>query len=150
MPPGTAYVLLDMMKNVVQNGTGKKALVLGRPVAGKTGTSNDFRDAWFVGFTTELLAAVWVGRDDFKTIGYDATGGQTALPMWVDFMQKAHPPTPPRDFPVPSDVYFVRALPDKGTPVAPGTPGSLLIPFRRGTLPALAVGSGSDFADETF
>ncbi len=147
---GTAYVMVDLMKNVIQNGTGKKALVLGRPVAGKTGTSNDFRDAWFIGFTRDLLCGVWVGRDDFKTIGYDATGGQTSLPVWVEFMQKAHPRTPPRDFDVPADVYFVRALPDKGTPVEPGTPGSILVPFKRGTLPVLVTTRGSDFSDESF
>ena len=131
----TAYVMVDLMKNACTNGTGKKALALGRPVAGKTGTSNDFRDAWFVGYTSDLLAVVWVGRDDFKTIGYDTTGGQTALPLWLDFMQHGHPDTPVHDFTPPPSVLLVRATSDKGQPAKPGTPNSVLIPFRRGTLP---------------
>jgi penicillin-binding protein 1A len=147
---GSAYVMVDLMKNVVQNGTGKKALALQRPAAGKTGTSNEFRDAWFIGFTTDLLCGVWIGRDDFKTIGHEATGGQTALPIWLEFMQAAHPAGPARDFPVPADIYFVRALPEKGTPVSPGTPGSVLIPFKRGTLPATVASHGPSFDDESF
>src|SRR5262249_23159637 len=118
----TAFVMVDLMKNVVQNGTGKKALALGRPTAGKTGTSNDFKDAWFVGYTTDLIGVAWVGRDDFKTIGYDATGGQTALPIWLDFMQHAHPETPIHDFSPPPGVTFVRATSDKGLPASPWTP----------------------------
>ncbi|MCS6913148.1 MAG: PBP1A family penicillin-binding protein [Myxococcales bacterium] len=150
LDPAIAYIMVDLMQNVVQNGTGRKALALGRPVAGKTGTSNDFRDAWFIGFTPDLLCGVWVGRDDFKSIGPDATGGQTALPLWLDFMQRAHPPGPVRDFPIPPGIYFVRALPDKGTLVPPGTPGSVLIPFKRGTLPAQVTSLRSDFADDSF
>jgi penicillin-binding protein 1A len=131
----TAYVMVDLMKNVVEKGTGQKAKEIGRPAAGKTGTSNDFRDNWFMAFTRDLVCGVWVGRDDFKTIGFDATGGTTAAPIWTEFMKAAHPATSPRDFPVPADVYFVRATPDRGLPARPGTPGALLLPFKRGTLP---------------
>ena len=141
-----------MMKNVVQNGTGKKALALGRPAAGKTGTSNDFKDAWFVGYTADLLAVVWVGRDDFKTIAYDATGGQTALPIWLEFMQHGHPDVPVRDFTPPPGILFARATADKGLPARPGTPNSVLIPFKRGTLPReFAEGeSKAEFTDDQF
>jgi len=133
-----AYLVTDLMKGVVQYGTGKKAQELGRPVAGKTGTSTGFRDAWFVGFTTEWLAGVWVGRDDFKPIAHNVTGGQFALPIWLKFMSVAHPATPPKDFEPPDGVYFVRAMPDTGQLVPPGTPGSVLVPLRRGTLPEAA------------
>jgi penicillin-binding protein 1A len=151
IPADTAYVMVDLMKNVIQNGTGKRALALGRPVGGKTGTSNDFKDAWFVGYTTERLGVVWVGRDDFKPIGHDTTGGQTALPIWLDFMQHGHPDTAPRDFAPPPGVMFVRAG-EKGGPARPGAPGSLLIPFKRGTLPReFAEGAAkSEFSDELF
>jgi penicillin-binding protein 1A len=131
----TAYVMIDMLKNVVDKGTGQKAKELGRPAGGKTGTSNDFKDNWFMAFTRDLVCGVWVGRDDFKSIGNDATGGTTAAPIWVDFMKAGHPPTPVRDFDAPAGVYFARATPEKGTPARPGTPGSTLIPFKRGTLP---------------
>jgi penicillin-binding protein 1A len=148
----TAYVMVDLMKNVVQNGTGRRAQELGRPCGGKTGTSNDFKDAWFVGYTRDLIAVVWVGRDDFKQIGYDATGGVTALPIWLDFMEHGHPDTPVRDFDAPPGVVFVRATGDKGMPAPPGAAGSLLIPFKRGTLPhqfAAAEGK-AEFNDEVF
>jgi penicillin-binding protein 1A len=136
IPADTAYVMVDLMKNVVEKGTGQKAKELGRPAGGKTGTSNDFRDNWFMAFTRDLVCGVWVGRDDFKTIGNDATGGTTAAPIWVEFMKAGHPATPVRDFDAPPGVYFARATPERGTPARPGTPGSLMIPFKRGTLPA--------------
>lgn len=152
IPADLAYVMVDMMKNVVQNGTGKQALALGRPAGGKTGTSNDYKDAWFVGYTADLLAVTWVGRDNFKSIGHNATGGQVALPIWLDFMQHAHPDTSVRDFTPPPGVYFARALPATGQPAAPGTLGSVLIPFRRGTLPPQFQKGTTDaqFSDDKF
>jgi penicillin-binding protein 1A len=155
IPADTAYVMVDMMKNVVEKGTGQKAKELGRPAAGKTGTSNDFKDNWFMAYTHDLLCGVWVGRDDFKSIGYNATGGTTAAPIWTEFMKAAHPPTPIRDFDAPTDVYFVRATADKGQPARPGTPNSVLLPFKRGTLPsqftkvARAPGDAT-FSDDVF
>jgi penicillin-binding protein 1A len=136
IPADTAYVMVDMLENVVQKGTGQKAKELGRPAGGKTGTSNDFKDNWFMAFTRDLVCGVWVGRDDFKTIGNDATGGTTAAPIWTEFMKAAHPPTPVRDFDAPPGVYFARATPERGTPARPGTPGSIMVPFKRGTLPS--------------
>ena len=153
IPADTAFVMVDLMKNVVQNGTGKKALALGRPSAGKTGTSNDFKDAWYVGYTTDLLAVVWVGRDDFKTIGPDTTGGQTALPIWLDFMQRGHPDTEARDFAAPPGVLFARATADKGLPASPAAPNSILVPFKRGTMPrrfAERESLRADFSDKAF
>ena len=67
IPADTAYVMVDLMKNVVEKGTGQKAKELGRPAGGKTGTSNDFKDNWFMAYTRDLVCGVWVGRDDFKT-----------------------------------------------------------------------------------
>jgi penicillin-binding protein 1A len=152
IPADTAYVMVDLMKNVVEKGTGQKAKELLRPAGGKTGTSNDFKDNWFMGFTRDYVCGVWVGRDDFKSIGFDATGGTTAAPIWTEFMKTAEEGKPVRDFDPPSDVYFVRATPDKGLPARPGTPGAILIPFKRGTLPAqFARGeSKAQFSDEIF
>ena len=85
-----AYQLVSMMRDVVQRGTGVRAKVLGREdVAGKTGSTNDHRDAWFSGFADDLVATVWVGRDDFKSLGRGEYGGRAALPIWIDYMRVA-------------------------------------------------------------
>jgi penicillin-binding protein 1A len=151
LSPETAYVVTDLMKGVVEVGTGKKARELGRPAAGKTGTSTNYRDAWFYGFVPELLCGVWVGRDDFKPIGHDATGGQVALPIWLAYMQEALRSVPASDFEPPSGVIFVRADPEKGVPATPNKPGSRLMPLKRGTLPPIfRSGSSGRFSDERF
>jgi penicillin-binding protein 1A len=135
LSPEIAYLMTDLMKGVVQKGTAKRALELGRPIGGKTGTSTGFRDAWFIGYSTDLACGVWVGRDNFTPIGHDTTGGSTALPIFVAYMKLAHPPTPPRDFTPPADVTFVRASDVTGGPVAPGAAGASWVPFARGTIP---------------
>lgn len=140
IPPQYAYLVVDMMKAVVERGTGRQALILQRPAAGKTGTSTGFRDAWFMGYTPDLIAGVWVGRDDFTPIGARATGGTAALPIWLQFMRAAHPPTEPHDFKVPEDVVFVRANEMTGMPAPPG-PSARWVPFARGTVPARFVGA---------
>lgn len=152
LTPEAAYLVTDMMKGVVEVGTGRKARELGRPAAGKTGTSTNYRDAWFFGFTPELVCGVWVGRDDFKPIGHDATGGQVALPIWLAYMREALRDAPVRDFEVPPGVIFVRADPEKGTPAKPSDRQSRLMPFRRGTLPpAFTSGTAAArFTDERF
>jgi penicillin-binding protein 1A len=118
----------------VSRGTARWALQLGRPTAGKTGTSANYRDVWFNGFTTDLVGSVWIGRDDATPIGDKITGGGAAVPIWLDFMQKAHPRTPVRDFAVPPDVSFARLEPWSGGPAAPSS-SALWMPFARGTLP---------------
>ena len=141
MPPAIAYLMVDLMKGVVARGTGRKAQALGRPAAGKTGTSTGFRDAWFIGYTPDLIAGVWVGRDNFKPIGHNTTGGNTALPIWVEYMRAAHPDTVVRDFIPPADVTFVRASETSGDPVGPGSPNAAWVPFARGTVPPRFTGS---------
>jgi penicillin-binding protein 1A len=135
LSPEIAYLMVDLMKSVVTRGTAKQALVLGRPAAGKTGTSTEFRDAWFIGFTPDLVGGVWVGRDNFKPIGPKVTGGNTALPIWIAYMRAAHPDTPIADFVPPADVTFVRASETSGEPVGPGSPSAVWVPFARGTVP---------------
>ena len=134
LSPEVAYVTTSMMKGVVSRGTARFATQLGRPIAGKTGTSANYRDVWFAGFTTDLLACVWVGRDDSTPIGDKITGGGIAVPIWLEFMQKAHPRTPVRDFPVPPNVSFARVEPWSGE-MAPPWSDVLWMAFVRGTFP---------------
>lgn len=105
--PETAYLMTDLLKGVVESGTGWKAKVLGRPVAGKTGTTNEYTDAWFVGYTPNLVAGVWVGYDDHRSIGLKETGARAALPIWIDFMKEVFKDAPPEDFPVPEGIVIV-------------------------------------------
>jgi penicillin-binding protein 1A len=113
-----------MMRNVVERGTATAAKKLGRPAAGKTGTTNDSKDAWFVGFTPDLVTGVWVGFDADRTLG-KATGGKLAAPIWTDFMMQALEGRPVRDLPIPEGVD----LPGRPTPTplgasSPGPGGS--------------------------
>ncbi len=85
--PQTAFLITTMMEDVIKYGTGWRAKALGRPVAGKTGTTNEYRDAWFVGFTPNIVSAVWVGFDDMKPLGHQETGARAASPIWVLFMK---------------------------------------------------------------
>jgi penicillin-binding protein 1A len=100
IPPDVAHTMTAMLEDVVQIGTGVHAKELGRPSAGKTGTTNDFTDAWYIGFTPSLTAGVWVGNDDKRvSLGKKETGARAALPIWVQFMKQAMAKTPPEDFP---------------------------------------------------
>jgi penicillin-binding protein 1A len=104
MPARTAYTITSMLQDVVQRGTGRRAHGLDQPTAGKTGTTNDLNDAWFVGYTPELLAAVWVGFDSKRPIGPKETGGVVAAPIWKAFMDEAVRGLPRKEFPVPGDL----------------------------------------------
>ena len=104
--PETAYLMTNMLRGVIEHGTGWKAREVGRPAAGKTGTTNDYRDAWFVGYTPGLVAGVWVGYDDQRSIGPKETGARAAIPIWVEFMKKAHERRETEDFSVPDGLLF--------------------------------------------
>ncbi len=99
-----AFILTGMLKNVIGYGTGRKARVIGRPLAGKTGTTNDYKDAWFIGFSPDLVCGVWVGYDNNRTIFRGATGARAALPIWITFMKNALSGTPIKTFPIPEGV----------------------------------------------
>jgi penicillin-binding protein 1A len=109
-----AFVMTSMLQGVIQRGTGTRAKVLNRPVAGKTGTTNDFIDAWFVGYSPTLVAGVWVGIDDREPLGYKETGGRAALPIWIEFMQQALERVPLQEFVVPPHIRLVRINPRTG------------------------------------
>jgi penicillin-binding protein 1A len=100
VPPDVARTMVAMLEDVVQFGTGVRAKELKRPSAGKTGTTNDFTDAWYIGFTPQLTAGVWVGNDDKRiSLGKKETGARAALPIWLEFMQQATQAMPVEDFP---------------------------------------------------
>ncbi len=107
LPPQETMVLVDMLRAVVLEGTGASASFIDRFVAGKTGTTNDYMDAWFVGFTPEIVAGVWVGFDLKRTMGKGMAGARVALPVWIDFMSLAAYMFPKENFPVPEGVIFV-------------------------------------------
>ena len=130
--------MVSLMRSVIDEGTARAAVAgkLHRPVAGKTGTSNGQRDAWFVGFTPDLLAAVWVGFDDMKKLGRGEAGGKTAAPIWADFMVKATAGKPTKDFMQPPGVVVQRIDKATGLLAAPGQEtGTLDEVFLDGTAP---------------
>ena len=104
--PITAYQITSMLQGVVQRGTATQALVLGRPVGGKTGTTNDYRSAWFMGFSPKLVVGVFVGFDDNRSLGNGETGAVDAVPIFVEFMKEALKVEPPDDFVAPKDAKF--------------------------------------------
>ena len=107
LTPEMAYVITHMLRGVVERGTGQGAKALGRPIAAKTGTTNDYSNAWFIGFTPHLATGVWVGYDRPRSLGREETGGRTAVPIWTAYMTKVLGDGPREDFPVPERVSLV-------------------------------------------
>ena len=105
--PELAYVMTYMLRGTIERGTGAAARALGRPAAAKTGTTNDYSNAWFIGYTPQLATGVWVGYDRPRSLGKDETGSRVAVPIWTAFMQEALAGTPPEDFPIPERVVLV-------------------------------------------
>lgn len=112
--PQTAFLITYLMEGVVQHGTGWRARSLGRPVAGKTGTTDQFIDAWFIGYTPELITGVWVGFDDERSLGENETGSRAASPIWVAYMSKILKDKSKKDFFVPEGVEFMKIDPKTG------------------------------------
>ena len=112
--PQTAYLMTHLLEGVVQNGTGWRAKALGRPVAAKTGTTDQYFDAWFIGYTPEYITGIWVGFDDEKSIGDNETGSRAASPIWVAFMAQMMKNKPIRDFPAPEGIEFMKVDPKTG------------------------------------
>ena len=137
-----AYVLTSMMRGVVEYGTGQGAQALARPTAAKTGTAQEHRDAWFVGFTPELVAGAWVGFDSHEPMGPRETGAGAALPAWLGFMKAALAGHPPADFPAPARVEFARIDRHTGLLAPEQTPPAEapFVAFLAGTAPTQSSG----------
>jgi len=147
LDPRVAYVMTHLLKEVVNSGTGQAAKTLGRPAAGKTGTTNDYLDAWFVGFTPNVLTGVWVGHDNLKSMGQSETGARAALPIWLSFMKEAVKSYPEGDFTVPPGVVFATIHPVSGKLVPPNSPNSIKEAFIEGTEPTETEPAGRGIPD---
>ncbi len=122
----TAFLIQSLLRDVVKRGTGRPALVLEREdIGGKTGSTNEHRDAWFSGFGGNLVASVWVGMDDFSTLGTGEFGGRAALPVWIDFMRAALDGVPQVPAEMPSGIVTALIDPSTGQLAAPGMPGAM-------------------------
>ena len=133
-----AFLLTSLLQGVIERGTGRRAQVLGLPAAGKTGTSQDATDLWFVGFTPSLVGGVWVGYDTPRALGSHETGGRVAVPIWTDFMRRALRGTEPIPFQQPDGVYAALVNPRTGEAVPPGEPEGFAEFFLRGRGPVSA------------
>ena len=134
--PEMAYVVTHMLRGVVERGTGQAAKALGRPIAAKTGTTNDYSNAWFIGYTPRLATGVWVGYDRPRSLGKDETGSRVAVPIWVSFMGKALRNSPREDFPIPDGVVLAPVDLDPSNECV----RVVTMAFLRGTEPAVACG----------
>ncbi|NCO23604.1 MAG: hypothetical protein COZ07_04355 [Candidatus Infernicultor aquiphilus] len=130
----TCYVLIKMMEGVIERGTGLSAQI-GRPAAGKTGTTNDFVDAWFIGFTPDLVTAVYIGNDDRKPLGNKMTGGVVAAPVWAKFMKSALKNNDKKDFLQPDKVINISVCKESGLLPINSCPETLTVSFIKGTEP---------------
>ena len=148
LSPQTAYLMTNLLQGVVQNGTGWRAKSLGRPAAAKTGTTDQFLDAWFIGYTPELLTGVWVGFDEERSLGENETGSQAASPIWVNFMSKVLKGKPLREFPIPEGVEFMKIDPTTGQ--ASSGDEAILECFKEGTGPSELLRARSIAATDFF
>ena len=135
-----AFLVSDMMRDVIRRGTGRRALALGRrDLSGKTGTSNDQRDAWFGGFNADLASVVWVGYDDDTPLGPREEGSRTALPVWIDFSRFAFEGVPEHTLPMPDGIVSVRIDRETGCPARAGQTNAVFEVFEEGRIPECEV-----------
>lgn len=135
MEPDVAYLVTDLLSSVVERGTAKAASSLGRPLAGKTGTTNQAKDAWFVGYSTDLVVAVWVGYDDALPLGWGESGATAALPIWMEFIKSSHKTKSPTQFPRPAGISDVLVDPRSGLLARYGQEDAVSEIFLKGTEP---------------
>jgi penicillin-binding protein 1A len=150
LPPAQAFVTTSLLRAPVEHpaGTGRAAASLGRPIAGKTGTTNDHTDAWFVGYSPEIATGVWVGFDQNRLLGRGETGGHAALPIWLDFMRDALADRPPRDFAAPPGVVFARIDAKTGELASPGSQVTMFEAFLEGSEPVEAADTTASSSEQ--
>ncbi len=137
IPAENAWIMGSMMRDVIRLGTGRRALSLGRSdLGGKTGTTNDQKDAWFSGFNSRLVTTVWVGFDQARTLGRSETGSAAALPMWIDYMRVALDGVPESVVDQPMGLVTLRIDPATGAPARAGDPNAIFETFRKENVPA--------------
>ncbi|MBW1674567.1 MAG: penicillin-binding protein, partial [Deltaproteobacteria bacterium] len=131
----TAFVMTDLLRAVITEGTGWRIRALKRPAAGKTGTTNDLKDAWFLGYTPDLVTGVWVGYDESREMGDGETGSRAASPIWLEFMTGALKERPVTDFKVPESIVVAKI--DKKTGLLAGrySRETVFQSFKEGTEP---------------
>jgi penicillin-binding protein 1A len=148
--PQVAYLLADMMKDVIRRGTGVRARTLNREdIAGKTGTTNDQRDAWFNGFNGDIETTVWVGFDQDRSLGEGEQGGRTAVPAWTYFMHEALGGAPKHGVPLPDGIVTVRISPETGLLASSDNPNGIMEKFIEGNLPKPEAYEGPNNPNDT-
>jgi membrane carboxypeptidase/penicillin-binding protein len=140
LSPETAAILTNMLEDVINSGTaaGARARGFTRPAAGKTGTTDDYNNGWFIGFTTDLVTGVWVGYDDNASMGPKMEGARVALPIWTSFMIAATADLPPTRFTVPSSITSYRVCAESGMLARPECPETYQELYKSGTQPELS------------
>jgi len=133
--PETAYLTIRLLQEVLRTGTGASAKRLSPNLAGKTGTTNENTDAWFIGGLPNLITGVWVGFDTPTTLGKRQTAASVALPIWAQFFGQVLKFIPDREFPPPAGITFARVDPATGKEVPPGSSEGIMLPFKMGTVP---------------
>ena len=147
---GTANIITSLLQSVVKEGTAKKVRALGRPTAGKTGTTNNYVDAWFLGFTPKLLTGVWVGKDNDEPLGINETGSRAALPIWLEYMKNALANEPIFNFPVSPETVFTKVNKESGNLTNSDDPEGHFEIFLKDQLPGRHTGSMKIRAGNTF
>ena len=135
LDPMTAYQITSMMEGVVKRGTATVVRQVGKPIAGKTGTTNDEKDAWFVGFSPDLVGGVFIGYDKPRPMGRGMTGGHVAAPIFTEFMKAALKNEPPKEFQVPPGIELIPIDRRTGLRAQSGDPDVILEAFKPGTAP---------------
>jgi penicillin-binding protein 1A len=135
MRADVAYLMTDVLQGVIRRGTAVKAKKLKRPLAGKTGTTDDCTDAWFIGYTPSMVVGVWVGYDEKKSLGKKETGAEAALPIWIDFMETVLKDKPVEEFQATSNIVTIPIDRHSGLRATPDCTDVILESFVAGTEP---------------